>query len=129
MTGGAPDGQDVGMDALATLRVMTDSMDAYDRADFGRLAELHAEDVRWTGTEPGPWDCEKREDVFGMFRARMHRGIHVEFDEIQATPTHVTLTARIGDSPPVVSVFSIADGRITRVQDFDSRATAQESLV
>jgi ketosteroid isomerase-like protein len=118
----------VGMDALAALRVMTDSMDAYDRRDFDRLAELYAEDVRWLGTEPR-WDCEKRDDVFSLFRSRMESGIHVEFDEIRATPSHVILTVRVGESEPVVSVFTIADGRITHVQDHRSREAAEAALV
>jgi ketosteroid isomerase-like protein len=116
------------MDALATLRVMTDSMDAYDRRDFERLSELYAEDVRWMGTEPGRWDCLNREDVFELFRARMRSGVHVDFDEIRATPTHVILTPRIGGSDPVVSVFTIQDSRIVHVEDHETREAAEAAL-
>jgi ketosteroid isomerase-like protein len=69
------------MDALATLRVMTDSMDAYDRQDFDRLAELSAEDVRWV--EP-TWSCESRDDVFEMFRARPDADIGIDFVDVEA---------------------------------------------
>jgi hypothetical protein len=31
------------MDAQGTMRLMFDTMDAYDRADFDRLAEIYAE--------------------------------------------------------------------------------------
>jgi ketosteroid isomerase-like protein len=42
------------MDAQGTMRLMFDTMDAYDRADFDRLAEIYAEDAQWLmPTPPG----------------------------------------------------------------------------
>jgi len=38
------------IDAQGTMRLMFDTMDAYDRADFDRLAEIYAKDARWTTT-------------------------------------------------------------------------------
>jgi hypothetical protein len=40
------------MDAQATMRLMFDTMDAYDRADFDRLAEIYAEDAQWRNADP-----------------------------------------------------------------------------
>jgi hypothetical protein len=40
------------MDAQGTMRLMFDTMDAYDRADFDRLAEIHAEDAQWRNVDP-----------------------------------------------------------------------------
>ena len=40
------------MDAQGTMRLMFDTMDAYDRADFDRLAEIYAEDARWRNADP-----------------------------------------------------------------------------
>jgi hypothetical protein len=34
------------MDAQATMRLMFDTMDAYDRGDFERLGEIYAKDAR-----------------------------------------------------------------------------------
>ena len=34
------------MDAQGTMRLMFDTMDAYDRADFDRQAEIYAEDAQ-----------------------------------------------------------------------------------
>jgi ketosteroid isomerase-like protein len=43
------------MDAQGTMRLMFDTMDAYDRADFDRLAEIYAEDAQWRNANPnGP---------------------------------------------------------------------------
>jgi ketosteroid isomerase-like protein len=75
------------------MRLMFDTMDAYDRGDFDRLGEIYAEDARWTN--------------FAMFRQRRSSGIRVVFDELRSTPTQVTLTARVADSDPVVSVFPL----------------------
>ena len=40
------------MDAQGTMRLMFDTMDAYDRADFDRLAEIYAEDAQWRNADP-----------------------------------------------------------------------------
>jgi ketosteroid isomerase-like protein len=116
------------VDALSALLVMTGTMDAYDRRDFERLAELYADDVRWLAVDPA-WTCESREDVFELFRARMEANIHISFDEIRATPGHVLLRGQVETEAPFVSVFTISDGRITFVQDFDSLQAAEAALV
>jgi hypothetical protein len=40
------------MDAQGTMRLMFDTMDACDRADFDRLAESYAEDAQWLNANP-----------------------------------------------------------------------------
>lgn len=109
----------LGMDALATLRVMTDSMDASEGQDFKRLEEVYAEDVRGVAVNPD-WTCEGRDDVFELFRSRLESDIHIDFDEIRATPGHVILRGRAEDQEPFVSLFTVQEGRITFVQDFET---------
>ena len=57
------------MDAQGTMRLMFDTMDAYDRADFDRLAEIYAEDAQWLNANPDGPHCHSRDDIFNMFRA------------------------------------------------------------
>jgi ketosteroid isomerase-like protein len=52
------------MDAQATMRLMFDTMDAYDRADFDRLAEIYAEDAQWRNADPNGPHCRNRDDIF-----------------------------------------------------------------
>jgi hypothetical protein len=73
------------MDAQGTMRLMFDTMDAYDRADFDRLAEIYAEDAQWLNANPNGPHCHNREDIFAMFRQRMASGIRVGFDELRST--------------------------------------------
>lgn len=113
------------MDAQATMRLMFDTMDAYDRADFDRLAEIYDERAPWLCTEPGEVDCEDRDDIFERFRNGMKAGLHVEFDEMRSTPTHVILRTHIRDSDPIASVFTFEGRRIVRVQDFDTMEAAE----
>jgi ketosteroid isomerase-like protein len=96
------------------MRLMFDTMDAYDRGDFDRLGEVYAEDARWTN--------------FAMFRQRRSSGIRVVFDELRSTPTQVTLTARVADSDPVVSVFRFEGRRIAAVADHPSMEAAQSAM-
>jgi len=102
------------MDAQGTMRLMFDTMDAYDRADFDRLAEIYAEDAHWLNANPKGPHCHNRKDIFAMFRQRKASGIRVGFDELRSTPTEVVLTARAADFGRVVSVFSFQDAALWR---------------
>ena len=117
------------MDAQGTMRLMFDTMDAYDRADFDRLAEIYAEDAQWLNANPNGPHCHNREDIFTMFRQRMDSGIRVGFDELRSTPTEVVLTARAADFGRVVSVFSFQGRRIVAVKDYPSMEAAQAAIV
>ena len=75
------------MDAQDTMRLMFDTMDAYDRSDFDRLGEIYAKEAVWRNSDPAGPHCENREDIFAMFRGRMESGIRVTFDELRSTPT------------------------------------------
>jgi hypothetical protein len=116
------------MDAQGTMRLMFDTMDAYDRGDFDRLAEIYAEDARWSNADPEGPHCRDRDDIFEMFRARMRSGVRITFDELRATPTEVVLTVRVAGSDPVVSVFRFQGRRIASVADFPSVAAAEAAL-
>jgi hypothetical protein len=61
------------MDAQGTMRLMFDTTDAYDRADFDRLAEIYAEDAQWRNADPNGPHCGNRDDIFAMFRQRRGR--------------------------------------------------------
>ncbi len=117
------------MDAQGTMRLMFDTMDAYDRADFDRLAEIYAEDAQWRNANPKGPHCHNRDDIFAMFRQRMASGIRVGFDELRSTPTEVVVTARAADFGRVVSVFSFQGRRIVAVKDYPSMEAAQAAIV
>ena len=104
------------MDAQGTMRLMFDTMDAYDRADFDRLAEIYAEDAQWRNANPKGPHCHNRDDIFTMFRQRMDSRVRVGFDELRSTPTQVLMTAQVADSGAVVSVFSFQGRRIVERQ-------------
>jgi SnoaL-like domain len=106
------------MDAQGTMRLMFDTMDAYDRADFDRLAEIYAEDAQWRNADPNGPHCRNRDDIFTMFRQRRSAGTRIQFDELRSTPTQVLVTARAADFGGVVSVFSFQGRRITSVKDY-----------
>jgi ketosteroid isomerase-like protein len=116
------------MDAQGTMRLMFDTMDAYDRADFERLAEIYAEDAQWLNADPKGPHCRNRDDIFTMFRARMASGTRIGFDELRSTPSQVLVTARAADFGAVVSVFSFQGRRIVTVKDYPSMAAAEAAL-
>jgi limonene-1,2-epoxide hydrolase len=116
------------MDAQGTMRLMFDTMDAYDRADFDRLAEIYAEDAQWRNADPAGPHCHNRDDIFAMFRQRMDAGIRIAFDELRSTPTQVILTVRAADFGRVVSVFSFQGRRIVTVKDYPSMEAAEAEM-
>ena len=116
------------MDAQGTMRLMFDTMDAYDRADFDRLAELYAEDAQWRNADPNGPNCRNRDDIFAMFRQRRNAGIRIQFDELRSSPSQVLVTARAADFGAAVSVFGFQGRRIVSVKDYPSMAAAEAAL-
>jgi limonene-1,2-epoxide hydrolase len=116
------------MDAQGTMRLMFDTMDAYDRGDFDRLGEIYAEDARWTNVDPKRPHCRNRDQIFAMFRSNMASGVRIKFDEMRSTPTQVVLTARVDGLDPVVSVFGFEGRRIVTVTDYSSMEAADQAL-
>ena len=116
------------MDAQGTMRLMFDTMDAYDRADFDRLAEIYAEDAQWRNADPDGPHCHNRDDIFTMFHQRMDSKVRIGFDELRSTPTQVLVTARVNGSDPVVTVFSFHGRRIVGVKDYPSMEAAEAAL-
>jgi ketosteroid isomerase-like protein len=115
------------MATVDSVRTLLETFEAYEELDFDRLAELYAEDVTWDGTEPGPRDCKNREDVFGMFRARMRRGGEATFHQILSIGPRVLLVGDM-EGDRFVSVFTVEGGRIVHVQDFESTGAALDTL-
>jgi len=116
------------MDAQGTMRLMFDTMDAYDRADFDRLGEIYAEDAQWLNADPEGPHCRNRDDIFTLFRQRMDSGIRVGFDELRSTPTQVLLTARVDGFDPVVAVFSFEGRRIVAIREYNTMEAAESAL-
>ena len=119
------------MDAQGTMRLMFDTMDAYDRADFDRLAEIYAEDAQWRNANPNGPHCRNRDDIFTMFHQHMDCRIRVGFQQ-DALHTHRGPGHPHGsaDAGPVVSVFSFQGRRIVGVKDYPSmEAAGQRSRV
>ena len=104
-------------------------MDAYDRGDFDRLAEIYAGDASWLNANPAGPHCRNRDDVFDMFRARMASSIRITFEELRSTPTQMVVTARAGDFGRVVIVFTFEGRRIAAIRDYPSMEAAESALV
>jgi SnoaL-like domain len=113
------------MDAQGTMRLMFDTMDAYDRGDFDRLAEVYAEDAQWINADAEGPHCHNRDDIFTMFRHRRAAGIRIAFDEMRSTPTQVALTSRLDGRDPIVTVFRFEGRRITEVHDYPPTQRAE----
>jgi ketosteroid isomerase-like protein len=115
------------MATVESVRTLIATFDAYEDEDFDRLAELYAEDVTWTGAEPEQRDCQNREEVFRMFRARMSSWGQASFDRILSVGSHVLVAGHM-EMDRFVSVFTIEGGRVVRVKDYGSTDEALDAL-
>jgi hypothetical protein len=70
---------------------------------------------------------KNREDVFGMFRARMSRGGEATFHQILSIGPRVLLVGDM-EGERFVSVFTVEGGRIVHVQDYESTGAALDTL-
>jgi len=116
------------MDAQDTMRLMFDTMDAYDRGDFARLGEVYAEDAVWMNSDPRGPNCDNRDDIFDMFRGRRESGVKVTFDEIRSTPTQVLVAAKAPDFGAAFSVFTFEGRQIVHVDDYASMEAAETAI-
>ena len=116
------------MPSVETARTILAAFDAYRSKDFGRLEELFAEDVTWRRhNEPGPWDCENRNDVFGMFRARMRKDVKTSIDQILVAGRRVLVRGH-ADGVRFVRVYTVEDGRIVEVQHYPTTDAGLDAL-
>jgi ketosteroid isomerase-like protein len=116
------------MPSVETVRTILAAFDAYASKDFDRLAELYAEDVTWCCRhEPGPWDCHNREDVFGMFRARMRRGAKRTVDQILVIGGRVLIRGHT-ETDRFVNVYTVEDGRIVDVETHPTTDAGLDAL-
>jgi len=70
------------MDAQGTMRLMFDTTDAYDRADFDRLAEIYAEDAQWRNADPNGPTAATATTSSPCSASAGDAGIRISFDEM-----------------------------------------------
>lgn len=97
---------------------------AWTRGDLDALEEVLDPDVTLRAVEPGPWDCNGRDEVMALLRLR---GRERQPDR----PGGVTVTRRdeatlvtsgLGGREGTVTVVTVADGRVVALQQVDSAA-------
>jgi ketosteroid isomerase-like protein len=113
---------------VESVKTLIATFDAYADNDFDRLADLYAEDVTWSGTKAGPWDCMNREDVLGMFRVGMRRGKDLTFDQMLSIGSRVLLIGHDEENDQFVAVFTVQDRQVVQVQEYASRDAALDAL-
>lgn len=102
------------------------------RGDRAALQAVFAADVHWLGVRDD-WVCHGRAEVVDTLVGAFEHVRPVEAVEIVDAGDHVVMGVRsprldtIGDEPlggQIYNVFTLEDGKITRVQDYRSRAEA-----
>ncbi len=112
--------------------VMIDFFGALRRGDFDAAAALLDPEVSWQGLRE-EWVCHGRDDVIKTFRWGLERRREVDALEFTRAGDQVVLGARgasiseVEGEPlegQIFNVFTLRDGRITRIVDYPQRSEA-----
>jgi len=112
--------------------VMIDFFGALRRGDFDAAAALLDPEVSWQGLRE-EWVCHGRDDVIKTFRWGLERRREVDALEFTRAGDQVVLGARgasiseVEGEPlegQIFNVFTLRDGRITRIVDYHQRSEA-----
>jgi len=112
--------------------VMIDFFGALRRGDFDAAAALLDPEVSWQGLRE-EWVCHGRDDVINTFRWGLERRREVDALEFTRAGDQVVLGARgasiseVEGEPlegQIFNVFTLRDGRITRIVDYPQRSEA-----
>lgn len=119
--------------------IFADWLDAMRRGDVETMTARLSPDVVHQGIKPD-WICRNREEVIDNVGQRVGRVPAVEALELIGAGDHVVMSVRAtGIGAPVdehedesrgqaTVVFTLCDGKITRMQDYLHRADALEAV-
>jgi ketosteroid isomerase-like protein len=112
--------------------VMIDFLGALRRGDFDAASTLLDPDVRWQGLRE-EWACHGREEVIDTFRWGLHDRRDTDALEFIRGSDQVVMGARgptfteVADEPldgQIFNVFTLREGRISRIEDYRRRSEA-----
>ena len=112
---------------------------AYQRAGrdgVDAVVDLLDPQVVWLAAQPGPWDCQDREQVVETFRRQYDLGVRADFGGPVEVGDKVILDVRPyrrdeqgnkTDEQRLWQVLTMRDGKIIRIQDYSDQATALQA--
>jgi len=119
-------------EALALAKT---GLQAWRQGDFDVIEGLLDPAVEWHGFEPGELDCHGREEVMDVVRERHAQGFpagELKFiDGVGDTMIVVAHPSEIGgpDWPAeTATVFTFRAGKVTKMQDYRTKAEAVASI-
>jgi hypothetical protein len=113
-------------------RVMFDFLGALRRGDFDAASSLLDLEVSWQGLRE-EWVCHGRDEVIDTYRWGLHDRRDTDALEFIRGSDQVVMGARgpafteVADEPldgQIFNVFTLSEGRITRIEDYRRRSEA-----
>ena len=114
------------------IEFMIGWLDALRRDDVDALTAMHAPDVTWQGLRE-EWRCDGAETVADTFAGERDARTEIAAIELIGADHHVILHAvgagmtAVDDFPlpdGIYNLFTIAEGKVTRIADFADRDAA-----
>jgi ketosteroid isomerase-like protein len=114
----------------SNVELIQQGYDALRRGDFAALAELLDPQVEWKAVEPGPWDCEDRQQVLASLNDRDEDPGELQEIIDLGDRLIVVWRPRDGAEPPrepgpYALLITVRGSKIVAMRDF---ATPQDAL-
>jgi ketosteroid isomerase-like protein len=99
-----------------------------ERGDFEAFLAVLDPDVEWLGIDPEHQLCRNRDEVRRVFEDAMAAGHSGAPEVVAETDNAIVVDPHVDPPLPGLGelhhVFTVSGGKIVRMQDYESRATA-----
>jgi hypothetical protein len=100
--------------------LVQDGLAAWERSDFDAIERLLHPAVTLKALQPGPWDCDNREQVMSLLRLRQERQPRGETGgvEVLRLDDATFAVSGLAGGDEVATLVTIADGKVIALQQF-----------
>lgn len=104
--------------------VIADGLAAWRRGDIDRLGQILDPAATLRAIEPGPWDCENRDQVMSFLRARASQRGERGFADVEVLPLDEStyLVSGLGGPKETATIVTVSAGRVMSMQQISTAA-------
>jgi hypothetical protein len=112
------------MDAVEPDAAITEGLAAWVRGDLAALERVLHPDVTLRAIQPGPWDCDDRDQVMRLLRLRQEQrgGDPPPTAEVKRLDESTYLASGLGGPDGVATLVKVSAGKVMSLQQIPTRS-------